>query len=91
MRRRRFVKLLAASAAAILAQPIEKSLAAPATRAGASAVPAPAVPPALRKEIAAQKKSVADTLRVIRSYRLPPGSPPASVFSAQRRSVPHGR
>ncbi len=91
MRRRRFVKLLAASAAAILAQPVEKTLAAPAARAGASAAPAHDAPPALRKEIAAQKKSVADTLRVIRSYRLPAGSPPASVFRALRRSVPRGR
>jgi len=90
MRRRRFVKLLAAGAAAILTQPVEKTLAAPAVRAGASAA-AHTVPPALRKEVANQKKSVADTLRVIRAYKLPAGSRPASVFRAERRGAPRGR
>ena len=89
MRRRRFVKLMAASAAAILAQPIQESLAAPAKRA-AGATAAHALPPALRKEIANQKKSVADTLRAIRAYELPPGSPPAFVFRAERRRTARG-
>jgi hypothetical protein len=47
--------------------------------------------PAVRAEIASQKKSLEDTLRVIREYRLPPGSPPAFVFRAERRDVRHGR
>lgn len=84
MRRRRFVKLMAASAAAMLAQPLaERGLAAPPKR------PAPAEPSpmsgAVRREIASQKKSVADTLRTIRAFKLPPGSPPAYVFRARRR------
>jgi hypothetical protein len=91
MRRRRFVKLLAAGAAAILSQPVEKTLAAPARRARTSSAPGHPLPPAIEKEITAQKKSVADTLRVVRAYRLPAGSPPASVFRAERRSVPRGR
>ncbi|HLQ66367.1 MAG TPA: hypothetical protein VK123_03945 [Candidatus Limnocylindrales bacterium] len=90
MRRRRFVKLMAASAAAILAQPIQESLAAPAKRAAAGATAAHALPPALRKEIANQKKSVADTLRAIRAYELPPGSRPAFVFRAERRRTARG-
>lgn len=87
MRRRRFMKLIAASAAAVLAQPLERSLAAPPKR------PAPAVrtpmPAAVRREIDSQKKSVADTLKVIRAYKLPPGSPPAFVFRAAKRRGPH--
>lgn len=78
------MKLLAAGAAAVLAQPVERSLAAAAKR------PAPADAPPLstatRKEIASQKKSVADMLKVIRAYKLPPGSRPAFVFKAEKRS-----
>jgi hypothetical protein len=42
---------------------------------------------ATRKEIASQKKSVADMLKVIRAYKLPPGSRPAFLFRAEKRSV----
>jgi hypothetical protein len=38
----------------------------------------------LEKEIRAQKKSLDETLRLIRGYELPPGSPPAVVFRAMR-------
>lgn len=85
MRRRRFVKLLAASAAVVLTRPVESLAAAAAKR---PAVPeSPAISPATRKEIASEKKSVADMLKILRAYKLPPGSPPAFVFKAQKRSV----
>lgn len=79
------MKLMAASAAAVLTQPVERSLAA----AAAKPAPAPvtrAMSAATRKEIASQKKSVADMLKVIRAYKLPPGSRPAFVFKAEKRS-----
>ena len=78
--RRRFVKLLAVSAAALAASPDPTRAAAPPPkrrRAAPSAVPADA---ALQKELASEKKSVADMLKVIRAFPLPAGSPPAMVF-----------
>jgi cob(I)alamin adenosyltransferase len=38
----------------------------------------------MRKEIEVQKKSVTDMLKVVRAYKLPAGSPPASIFHAIR-------
>jgi hypothetical protein len=38
----------------------------------------------VEKEIRSQKKALDETLRAIRSYELPPGSPPAVVFQAMR-------
>jgi hypothetical protein len=92
MRRRRFVKLMAASAAAVLASSLDRAVAAP-KNGTAAKTPSPAKPmtPAIRAEIAAQKKSLEDTLKVIRQYQLPPGSPPAFVFRAERREVRRGR
>lgn len=87
MRRRRFVKLMAASAALVLTQPVEHSLAAAAKRPVPPAPESPAMTAATRKEIASQKKSVADMLKVIRAYKLPPGSRPAFLFRAEKRSV----
>jgi hypothetical protein len=86
MRRRRFMMLMAASAAAVLTKPLESALAAPARKQAASPPPPRPLTPAVRKEIANQKASVADTLRVIRAYDLPPGSRPAYLFRAERRS-----
>jgi hypothetical protein len=84
MERRRFVKLLAASGAAILAG------AGPAASAKA-ALPRKAAPrsrrsvtTAVEKEIQAQKKSLDETLKTVRAFDLPPGSPPAVVFRAMR-------
>lgn len=85
MRRRRFMKLVAAGAAAVLSQPVERSLAAASAKRPAAAPEPKAVAPALRREIASQKKSVADTLKAIRAYKLPPGSRPAYAFRAQKR------
>ena len=84
MRRRRFLSLMAASAAAVMTQPVHRSIAAAAKR-PAPAPEAPALSAATRKEIASQKKSVADMLKVIRAYKLPPGSAPAFVFRAAKR------
>jgi hypothetical protein len=86
------MKLMAASAAAVLAPSLERAMAAPAA-AARTAVPSAsrALSPALRREIAAQKKSLADTLRVIRDYELSPGSRPAFVFRAERRDARRGR
>jgi hypothetical protein len=86
------MKLMAAGAAAVLTPSLERALAAPASKTAATKAPPPKpMTPAVRAEIASQKKSLEDTLRVIREYRLPPGSPPAFVFRAERRDVRHGR
>lgn len=80
------MKLMAASAAVVLAQPLEGALAAAPRRSALPGSDADARPlsAAMRKEIANQKKSVADALRVIRAYDLPPGSRPAFVFRAEK-------
>jgi hypothetical protein len=85
MRRRRFMKLMAATAAVVLTQPVERSLAAAAAKRPAPAEPE-TISAATRKELASQKKSVADMLKAIRAYKLPPGSRPAFVFRAEKRS-----
>jgi hypothetical protein len=86
MDRRRFVRLLAAGAAAAAAAPIASVAGAKVRHAPTPppAVPHPPVTTAMRKEIEVQKKSVADMLRVIRTYELPAGSPPATIFRAMR-------
>lgn len=83
MKRRRFMKLVAAGAAIALVQP-GRTLAAVAKRPAAEPHP---MSPATRKEIASEKKSVADTLKTIRGYKLPPGSRLAFVFRAEKRSA----
>jgi len=83
MERRRFMKLLAASGAAVLAGAAPRARAKPAPPSRAHPKALPAVP-AVEKEIRSQKKSLAETLKVIREYELPPGSPPAVVFQAMR-------
>ena len=87
------MKLMAASAAAVFTPSLERALAAPASKTAAAKAPPPTKPmtPAVRAELASQKKSLEDTLRVIRDYQLPPGSPPAAVFRAERRDVRRGR
>jgi flagellar motility protein MotE (MotC chaperone) len=95
--RRRFVKLLAAGSAAALAAPAiafgadATTAKPPATKpAAASAAPsttAPSsnAPASLRAEVEKQKKALADQLKVIRDYHLPPGSNMAFVFQPMRR------
>jgi hypothetical protein len=92
--RRRFVTLLAAGSAAALAAPVAalaastapaKAVAHAKTSPPPSAAPAPPGNAALRAEVEKQKKALADQLKVIRDYHLPPGSNMAFVFQPVRR------
>jgi len=79
--RRRFLgaALLGSAAALVAAVPG----AAAATRRRPAAKPAAGPRPAkLQAEIVKQKGYLADTLKTIRAYELPPGSEPAFVFAA---------
>ena len=80
--RRRFLSLIAAGSVAALAAPA-RELAATATTAAKK--PAPAPSPRMLAEIEKQKKSVADALKAIRAYALPPGSDMAFEFRPLRR------
>ena len=95
MRRRRFVHLMALTAAAAAGT----GLARPAKAAGASSAPSPTrkrepaqgperdrLTPAMRREIENQKKTLATSIRAIRDYPLPAGSDPAFVFQVRGRS-----
>jgi hypothetical protein len=78
--RRRFVKLLAASAASLAMTSDPARAAAKTTERHRAATSAPPKSSALDKELRSERKSVADMLKVVRSYKLPAGSPPAMVF-----------
>ena len=85
--RRRFVQLMAASAAVVSTTPLFKVADAEPARAPAAAAPTPrhrALTPGMRREIEVQRKSLRDLLGVIRAYELQPGSPPAAIFHALR-------
>ena len=83
--RRRFIQLMAASGAAIAAGAAPRAGAATPPKSVKHGAPARAsLPPAARKELRSQEKSVADMLQVIRAYDLPPGSDPAITFRALR-------
>lgn len=89
--RRRFMQLIAAGSAAALASPIAALAAEKApVRRPAAAKPAPRTsapaprPGVTAKELEKQKKYVADTLKVIRDFVLPPGSDQAFVFRPMR-------
>lgn len=77
--RRRFITLLAAGSAAALTTPA-RGLAAAARRATGRPTPGPK----MLAEVEKQKKSVADALKVIRAYPLPPGSDMAFAFRPLR-------
>lgn len=79
MKRRHFVTLVAMSGAALLTSPLSRAVAA-VERAKKPVPGRRAASPAVRKEIANQEKSLADQLKVIRGYPLPPGSPMAFAF-----------
>ncbi|HEU4725398.1 MAG TPA: hypothetical protein VFU59_08900 [Candidatus Eisenbacteria bacterium] len=83
MNRRRFIHVLAASGAAVIATGLPGAKAAPPPKAAARR-PAKPLPPAMNRELQNQEKSVADMLKVIRAYELPPGSDPAFTFRAMR-------
>lgn len=86
--RRRFVKLLAASAAT-LAMSQDPARAATASTQRHRAATSTSGSAALEKELKSEKKSVADMLKVVRSYKLPAGSPPALTFRPMKAR--HGR
>lgn len=80
MKRRRFVTLLALGGGALVSAPLSRAASAltkadPAAR-GRRRAPTAAV----RKEIETQEKSLAEQLKTIRAYELPPGSPMAFSF-----------
>lgn len=86
--RRRFVAVLAAGSAALLAQPAVAAAAAPpAAKPKPASSPKPAAPAmsaAQRKEYDRQKASTLDTLKTIRAHVMPPGTEMASIFRARR-------
>jgi hypothetical protein len=91
--RRKFMKLVAAGSAAALAAPAA-TLAATAKAARRAGHPASAAPAhgeksaprfvATPAEIEKQKKYVAEALKAIRNFELPPGSDQAFVFAPLR-------
>src|SRR5580765_6236220 len=82
MDRRRFIHVLAASGAAILAGGVPRAkAAAPKAAPPRAAKPFPA---SMEHELRNQEKGIADTLKVIRAYELSPGSEPATLFRAMR-------
>ncbi len=91
MKRRRFVTLVALSGAALVTSPLSRAAAAVARatppESGKRRPPSPAV----RREIATQEKALADQLKVIRAYELPPGSPMALVFTPLRARARRSR
>jgi hypothetical protein len=90
MERRRFLHLIAAGGAAAAAAGFAAPAAAeaPAPKARAPRAAKKPVPPAVERELATQRKSIADMLKVIRDYELPPGSDPAVAFRAIRAAKP---
>jgi hypothetical protein len=78
--RRRFVKLLAASAASLAMTSDPARVAAKTTTRHSPTAGTPPKSTALDKELRTEKKSVADMLKAVRSYKLPAGSPPAMAF-----------
>ena len=90
--RRRFVKLIAAGSAAALAAPVAAlgaTSAPPKPAPPVNTPPPPSAAPAgnaaLRAEVEKQRKALAEQLKVIRDYHLPPGSNMAFVFQPVRR------
>jgi hypothetical protein len=90
MERRRFVKLMAAGLAALVvpatrARALAKAAAPRSARKPPQADPEHPTPAAVAREVAKQKKSLAETAKTLRAFDLPPGSPPASIFRALKR------
>jgi hypothetical protein len=74
------VSLIAAASAAALVAPAGALAAAPKAPAAKKKPTTTGPSPRVRAEIEKQKKSVADALKAIRDYRLPPGSDLAFEF-----------
>ncbi|HET7904543.1 MAG TPA: hypothetical protein VFM17_08280 [Candidatus Eisenbacteria bacterium] len=86
MERRRFLRLIAAGGAAAAAAGLAGSAAAqtPAAKARPPRAARKPIPPAVERELASQRKTIADMLKVIRDHELPSGSDPAASFRAIR-------
>jgi hypothetical protein len=86
MSRRRFVAVMAAGSAALIARPAAAATAASkaASQARPHAAAAPALSVAQRKEIERQRAATLDTLKTIRGHAMPAGTEMASVFHARR-------
>ena len=85
--RRDFIKLVAAGSAAASLGRSGRALAATTansapTKHTAAGRPKPARSAALETELNKQKKSTADTLKILRDHELSPGAPLAFVFKA---------
>jgi len=87
--RRQFLKLVAAGSAAAMTGASRRSLAAGAVRAAARHAAPPPGTDTVRAEIRKQKLQTAQSLKVIRDYPLPAGSPMAFVFKPLKAG--HGR
>ena len=86
--RRRFVTMVAAGSAALLAAPAgaaertrNKRTSTPSPK---PAPPAPPAPSKFEKELARQRASTLATLKLVRDYPLPPGGDLPVVFRPQR-------
>ena len=95
MRRRRFVNLMLLGAGAAAASGSSLGRAEAAGEAASPArkrqredvedTAAKPTPPALRREIESQKKTLSASLRSVREYTLPAGSDPAFLFRPRRK------
>ena len=84
MKRRRFVTLLALGGGALVTAPLSRAASALTRAEPAEGGKRRAATAAVRREIATQEKSLAEQLKTIRSYSLPPGSPMAFAFQPLR-------
>ena len=79
--RRRFVTLVAAGSAALVASPLATATAAPAVRPAArKSAAVAAMAESERKEFDRQRKATLDTLAVLRKHTMAPGTEMASIF-----------
>jgi hypothetical protein len=81
--RRRFVTMVAAGSAALIAAP---AYAATATRPARAHAGAAVMTEPERKEFERQRRATLDTLAVIRKHAMPPGTEMASVFRPLKSS-----
>ena len=83
--RRRFVAVIAAGSAALLAQPALAATTTAKPKPATTHKPAaPAMTAAQRKEYDRQHKSTLELLKTIREHVMPPGTEMASIFRARR-------
>jgi len=80
MKRRRFVTLLALGGGALVSAPLSHAAQALTRQEPREQARRRAPSAAVRREIETQEKSLADQLKTIRAYELPPGSPMAFSF-----------